>query len=91
MTTLKYTIVDALTSPPFSGNPVAVIILPSSPTLPDTSAFNIAAKFNLSETAFIYPNHSKQWKGKDVLFSGPGLTPDVTTFEFETISGVIRA
>ncbi|KAG8992622.1 hypothetical protein FRB93_002354 [Tulasnella sp. JGI-2019a] len=55
MTTLKYTIVDAFTSSPFSGNPAAVVILPTSTTLPDSLAQNIATEFNLSETAFVIP------------------------------------
>ncbi|KAG8952937.1 hypothetical protein FRC04_003388 [Tulasnella sp. 424] len=56
---LLYTIVDAFTSTPFSGNPASVIILPSSHhSLPSESLLRIAAEFNLSETAFLIPQTS---------------------------------
>jgi len=55
MDILKYTIVDAFTSSPFSGNPAAVVILPPSTILPDSSALKIAAEFNLATTAFLVP------------------------------------
>ncbi|KAG8952939.1 hypothetical protein FRC04_003390 [Tulasnella sp. 424] len=56
---LLYTIVDAFTSTPFSGNPASVIILPPSHhSLPTESLLQIAAEFNLSETAFLIPKTS---------------------------------
>ncbi|KAG8921781.1 hypothetical protein FRC00_008239 [Tulasnella sp. 408] len=57
--TLLYTIVDAFTSTPFSGNPASVIILPpASYSLSTESLLQIAAEFNLSETAFLIPQTS---------------------------------
>ncbi|KAG8904184.1 hypothetical protein FRC00_014199 [Tulasnella sp. 408] len=57
--TLLYTIVDAFTSTPFSGNPASVIILPPAHhTLSSESLLQIAAEFNLSETAFLIPQPS---------------------------------
>ncbi|KIO15509.1 hypothetical protein M407DRAFT_34906 [Tulasnella calospora MUT 4182] len=57
--TLLYTIVDAFTSTPFSGNPASVIILPPAlHSLPSESLLQIAAEFNLSETAFLIPQPS---------------------------------
>ncbi|KIJ53214.1 hypothetical protein M422DRAFT_73970 [Sphaerobolus stellatus SS14] len=53
MPSLAYTVVDAFTSVPFKGNPAAVIVLNSQ--LPNSILQNIAAEFNLSETAFITP------------------------------------
>ncbi|KIJ26092.1 hypothetical protein M422DRAFT_783191, partial [Sphaerobolus stellatus SS14] len=53
MPSLPYTVVDAFTSVPFKGNPAAVIVLNSQ--LPNDILQNIAAEFNLSETAFITP------------------------------------
>ncbi|KAG8898199.1 hypothetical protein FRB99_007600 [Tulasnella sp. 403] len=55
MALLPYTIVDAFTSAPFSGNPAAVIIIPPEGTLPDKTLQKVAAEFNLSETAFLVP------------------------------------
>lgn len=52
---IKYTIVDAFTSSPFSGNPAAVVILGPSAVLSDSLALKIAAEFNLAETAFLVP------------------------------------
>jgi PhzF family phenazine biosynthesis protein len=47
--------VDAFTGKPFKGNPAAVCLLQG----PASEAWmqNIAAEMNLSETAFLYPNH----------------------------------
>ena len=50
---LKYTVVDAFTDKPFSGNPAAVIILPTEPCYDDATLQGIATEMNLSETAFI--------------------------------------
>ncbi|KAG9013833.1 hypothetical protein FRB90_005690 [Tulasnella sp. 427] len=53
---LLYTIVDAFTSTPFSGNPASIILLPPTHySLPTASLLQIAAEFNLSETAFLIP------------------------------------
>ncbi|KAG8876407.1 hypothetical protein FRB97_004181 [Tulasnella sp. 331] len=52
---LKYTIVDAFASSPFSGNPAAVIILEPSTVLSDSLAQKIAAELNLPATAFLRP------------------------------------
>ncbi|KAG9044894.1 hypothetical protein FS837_007342 [Tulasnella sp. UAMH 9824] len=57
--TLLYSIVDAFTSTSFSGNPASVIILPPSHhSLSTESLLQIAAEFNLSETAFLIPQPS---------------------------------
>ncbi|KIJ33934.1 hypothetical protein M422DRAFT_264075 [Sphaerobolus stellatus SS14] len=53
MPSLPYTVVDAFTSVLFKGNPAAVIVVNSQ--LPNNILQNIAAEFNLSETAFITP------------------------------------
>lgn len=53
MLTQPYTVVDAFTSRAFSGNPAAVVVL-DSPA--DESWMRLVAReFNLSETAFTYP------------------------------------
>lgn len=50
---LAYTTVDAFTSSPFGGNPAAVIVWPDATLAADDAlAQQIAAEFNLSETAF---------------------------------------
>ncbi|KAG9044893.1 hypothetical protein FS837_007341 [Tulasnella sp. UAMH 9824] len=56
---LLYTIVDAFTSTPFSGNPASVIILPPAyHSLSTESLLQITAEFNLSETAYLIPQTS---------------------------------
>ncbi|KIM32407.1 hypothetical protein M408DRAFT_326985 [Serendipita vermifera MAFF 305830] len=50
---LKFTVVDAFTDKPFSGNPAAVVVLPPDPVYLDVTLQGIAAEMNLSETAFI--------------------------------------
>lgn len=55
-------IVDAFSSSPFAGNPAAVCLL--SDPVNDTQMQNIAAEFNLSETAFCISDgeqHSLRW------------------------------
>ncbi len=50
---MKSFIVDAFCDQPFSGNPAAVVL--QSRALTDVELQNIAAEFNLSETAFLQP------------------------------------
>lgn len=47
--------VDAFTDTPFSGNPAAVCLLKE--TRPDSWLQAVAAEMNLSETAFLWPEH----------------------------------
>lgn len=59
MAALSYAIVDAFTSKAFGGNPASVIVLPPEFHSLDSSALlQIAAEFNLSETAFLIPQPS---------------------------------
>lgn len=57
---LPYFVVDAFTHKPFSGNPAAVCILHEPKT--DAWLQNVAAEFNLSETAFLWHEHDNHWK-----------------------------
>jgi len=52
---LRYTVVDAFTDRPFTGNPAAVVPLPASGWPADEVLQSIAAEMNLSETAFFAP------------------------------------
>ncbi|KIJ54012.1 hypothetical protein M422DRAFT_64233 [Sphaerobolus stellatus SS14] len=52
---LHYFIVDAFTTVSFKGNSAAVVILPSSDHIPDSTLQSIATEFNLAETAFVTP------------------------------------
>ncbi|KAG8930117.1 hypothetical protein FRC02_004601 [Tulasnella sp. 418] len=63
VTSIHYTIVDAFTSSPFSGNPAAVVVLSKDHGLPDSTLQNIAAEFNLSETAFVVPRPGTAGEG----------------------------
>lgn len=66
MSTLRYSVIDAFTTLPFKGNGAAVIVVdPSVTTLNDAVLQNIAAEFNLSETAFVAPLDAS--KGKFAL------------------------
>ena len=47
--------VDAFTSEPFSGNPAAVVFLPSPDSVDDAVMQKVAAEMKLSETAFVAP------------------------------------
>lgn len=56
---LPYFVVDAFTHKPFSGNPAAVCILHEQKSTEWLQ--NIAAEFNLSETAFLWHESENQW------------------------------
>jgi PhzF family phenazine biosynthesis protein len=60
MPNLPYFVVDAFTHKPFSGNPAAVCIL-SAPKEDDWLQ-QIAAEFNLSETAFLWHQADNLWR-----------------------------
>jgi len=53
-------VVDAFTHKPFSGNPAAVCMLDETKT--DEWLQNVAAEFNLSETAFLWHKHDNLWQ-----------------------------
>jgi len=55
-----YFVIDAFTNKPFSGNPAAVVILEESKT--DEWLQQVAAEFNLSETAFLWHQENNQWQ-----------------------------
>lgn len=55
-----FTVADPFTHKPFSGNPAAVCILNEPKT--DDWLQQVAAEFNLSETAFLWHQHENQWK-----------------------------
>ena len=57
---LSFFIVDAFTDRLFSGNPAAVCILHETKT--DEWLQNVAAEFNLSETAFLWPQGDNRWQ-----------------------------
>jgi len=55
-----FTVADPFTHKTFSGNPAAVCILNEPKT--DDWLQQVAAEFNLSETAFLWHQHENQWK-----------------------------
>lgn len=55
---LKVYIVDAFTNEPFRGNPAGVCLLEKA--IPESEMQSIASELNLSETAFILKNDSKE-------------------------------
>lgn len=57
---LPYFVVDAFTHKPFSGNPAAVCILDEPKK--DHWLQQVAAEFNLSETAFLWHQENNLWK-----------------------------
>ncbi|KAI8866481.1 Diaminopimelate epimerase-like protein [Ramicandelaber brevisporus] len=76
-TTLRIFTVDAFAAAPFSGNPAAVCLVPSSIKLTDAQQQKIAAEMNLSETAFVTP-----------INSSAGATEDESVFKTETQFGL---
>ena len=52
---LDYLVIDAFTDHPFSGNAAAVVYTPDATKLSDAQYLDIAAEFNLAETAFVEP------------------------------------
>lgn len=56
---LPFTVVDAFASRPFTGNPAAVV--PLDAWLPDATLQNIAAEFNLAETAYVVRRADGDW------------------------------
>ncbi|RYY04343.1 MAG: PhzF family phenazine biosynthesis isomerase [Gammaproteobacteria bacterium] len=58
--TIPYFVVDAFTNKPFSGNPAAVVILEEPKT--DEWLQQVAAEFNLAETAFLWHQENNQWQ-----------------------------
>ena len=57
----EFTIVDAFTSRPFSGNPAAVCILPPGEVVQPEWMQQVAAELNLSETVFLAPSDDGSW------------------------------
>ncbi|MDB4532680.1 PhzF family phenazine biosynthesis protein [bacterium] len=68
---IRYFIVDAFTDRPFSGNPAAVVPLSAWPS--DVWLQNVAMEMNLSETAFLVPNHN----GFDLRWFTPKVEVDL--------------
>ena len=100
MLTQPYTVVDAFADRPFAGNPAAVVVLDGPP---DEGWMRLVAReFNLSETAFTYPEGSAwrlRWLTPTVEVDACGHATVATTrvlldagrardmVEFETRSG----
>lgn len=101
---MKYYVVDAFAEKVFEGNPAGVCVLET--WLSDTMMQNIAMENNLSETAFTCKENGKyrlRWftpSGEIDLCGHATLAtafvlanfvePNVTIFEFETLSGTLR-
>ena len=100
---MKQYIVDAFTSRPFSGNPVAVCVMESWPS--EESMEKLAMENNLSETAFIVkeaegyrlrwftPETEVELCGHATLASSFVILncyePDRDMVQFHTLSGVL--
>ena len=66
MAPLRYFVVDAFASRPFTGNPAAVVPLQSWPQ--EEWLQNVAMEMNLSETAYFVPGVTLQGGFKTALF-----------------------
>src|SRR5689334_10583306 len=66
-----FSIIDAFTDEPFSGNPAAVYLLPKWPG--DASLSRVAREMNQSETAFVVRNDS----GFDLRWFTPTVEVDL--------------
>ena len=71
MTPLRYFVVDAFASEPFTGNPAAVVPLPR--WLDDKWLQSVAMEMNLSETAYFVPSQS----GFDLRWFTPKVEVDL--------------
>lgn len=67
---IPYTIADAFTNKPFSGNPAAVIVLRNGLQLADSTSRLIARELNLSETALVTPKPDDDAAGSASLTFG---------------------
>lgn len=67
---IPYTVADAFTDKPFSGNPAAVIVLRNGLQLADSTSRLIARELNLSETAFVTPKPDDDAAGSASLTFG---------------------
>ncbi|NCD00116.1 MAG: PhzF family phenazine biosynthesis protein [Bacteroidia bacterium] len=101
---MKYYVVDAFAEKLFEGNPAGVCVL--DVWLSDEMMQNIAMENNLSETAFTCKENGKyrlRWftPGGEIDLCGHAtlatafvlanfVEPNITIFEFETLSGVLR-
>ncbi|KAJ5389373.1 uncharacterized protein N7496_000441 [Penicillium cataractarum] len=52
---LKFVTLDVFTTKPFSGNPLAVVFLPTDQQLTQRQKHILTLEFNLSETIFVHP------------------------------------
>lgn len=99
---IRYVVVDAFASGPFTGNPAAVVLLEEWPD--DQWLQNVATEMNLSETAFLVGSGDEyrlRWftpcievdlcghatLGSAVALADLGLMPDQTQIKFATRSG----
>lgn len=106
MRSLRYCIVDAFATRPFSGNPAAVVLLDD---WPDSGWLqNVAMEMNLSETAFVVPQdrlYGLRWFTPKVevdlcghatlaaakALADMGRLADGSAVDFMTRSGILRA
>lgn len=58
----SFFIVDAFTQESFRGNPAAVVLLKDAADDIDEWMQSVATEFNLSETAFVYPQHDGHFR-----------------------------
>ena len=75
MSSLRYFVVDAFASRPFTGNPAAVVPLNRWPD--DKWLQNVAMEMNLSETAYFVPNENSF----DLRWFTPKVEVDPQSFE----------
>jgi pre-mRNA-processing factor 19 len=54
MAPLSFHTLDVFTSRPYHGNPLAIVLIPPSTSLPQEAKLRIAREFNLSETVFLH-------------------------------------
>lgn len=78
---LKFTTLDVFTSKPFTGNPLAVVSLPSQSAITQEQKQLIAREFNYSETVFVSTTSTKE--GSDAT-----VTPEYDVAIFTTDSEI---
>jgi predicted PhzF superfamily epimerase YddE/YHI9 len=63
---LSFVTLDVFTDTRYTGNPLAIVSVPSSPQLSQSQKQNIAREFNLSETVFLHPAEPSSDKPAEV-------------------------
>lgn len=75
MLELKYDTVDVFTTSRYTGNPLAIVHIPSGTRLSQEQKHKVAIEFNLSETVFLHENPDDPFDRQVDIFTVGGEIP----------------